>query len=204
MPPPPPPPLTDPLAAPPPRRPPAPPPGVRRGEPHSAGRRIETTADSPPPLQLRQEVHGPRPPQRRALPPRASTSRRTPSRLRQAARGALAADAVAQREGEVGGDRPRQREGELWLFSLPRAPFAMCILSRAAGLANTSSLLSPTRPSPTNRCTSPAALLVPRRPDEVRRLVRLTFVRPPLIMPSCFLWDYIKVDFICKTNTTTD
>jgi hypothetical protein len=69
----------------------------------------------------------------------------------------------------------------------------MCILSRAAGLANTSSLLSPTRPSPTNRCTSPAALLVPRRPDEVRRLVRLTFVRPPLIMPSCFLWDYIKV-----------
>jgi pimeloyl-ACP methyl ester carboxylesterase len=40
-----------------------------------------------------------------------------------------------------------------------------------------------------------AALLVPRRPEEVRRLVRLTFVRPPLIMPSCFLWDYIKVSF---------
>ncbi|CAN6184818.1 unnamed protein product [Urochloa humidicola] len=38
-----------------------------------------------------------------------------------------------------------------------------------------------------------AALLVPRRPEEVRRLVRLTFVRPPFIMPSCFLWDYIKV-----------
>jgi hypothetical protein len=38
-----------------------------------------------------------------------------------------------------------------------------------------------------------AQLLVPRRPEEVRRLVRLTFVRPPLIMPSCFLWDYIKV-----------
>lgn len=38
-----------------------------------------------------------------------------------------------------------------------------------------------------------AALLVPHRPEEVRRLVRLTFVRPPLIMPSCFLWDYIKV-----------
>nr|XP_051211342.1 uncharacterized protein LOC127328809 [Lolium perenne] len=92
---------------------------------------------------------------------------------------------------------PGKREGELWLFSLPRAPFAMCILSRAAGLANTSSLLSPTRPSPTNRCTSPAALLVPRRPDEVRRLVRLTFVRPPLIMPSCFLWDYIKVLRCC-------
>ena len=40
-----------------------------------------------------------------------------------------------------------------------------------------------------------AALLVPRRPEEVRRLVRLTFVRPPLIMPSCFLWDYIKVSY---------
>lgn len=38
-----------------------------------------------------------------------------------------------------------------------------------------------------------AALLVPHRPEEVRRLVRLTFARPPLIMPSCFLWDYIKV-----------
>ncbi|KAL5198915.1 hypothetical protein ABZP36_002427 [Zizania latifolia] len=38
-----------------------------------------------------------------------------------------------------------------------------------------------------------AALLVPRRPEEVRRLVRLTFVRPPCIMPSCFLQDYIKV-----------
>ncbi|KAL5197218.1 hypothetical protein ABZP36_000730 [Zizania latifolia] len=38
-----------------------------------------------------------------------------------------------------------------------------------------------------------AALLVPRRPEEVRRLVRLTFVRPPCIMPSCFLRDYIKV-----------
>uniref|UniRef100_A0A0E0LNI4 AB hydrolase-1 domain-containing protein n=1 Tax=Oryza punctata TaxID=4537 RepID=A0A0E0LNI4_ORYPU len=38
-----------------------------------------------------------------------------------------------------------------------------------------------------------AELLVPRRPEEVRRLVRLTFVRPPCIMPSCFLWDYIKV-----------
>ena len=40
-----------------------------------------------------------------------------------------------------------------------------------------------------------AALLVPRRPEEVRRLVRLTFVRPPLIMPSCFLWDYIRVGY---------
>jgi pimeloyl-ACP methyl ester carboxylesterase len=40
-----------------------------------------------------------------------------------------------------------------------------------------------------------AELLVPRRPEEVRRLVRLTFVRPPLIMPSCFLWDYIRVGY---------
>ncbi|XP_062189715.1 uncharacterized protein LOC133892781 [Phragmites australis] len=38
-----------------------------------------------------------------------------------------------------------------------------------------------------------AAMLVPRQPEELRRLVRLTFVHPPLIMPSCFLWDYIKV-----------
>jgi pimeloyl-ACP methyl ester carboxylesterase len=38
-----------------------------------------------------------------------------------------------------------------------------------------------------------AELLVPRRPAEVRRLVKLTFVRPPPIMPSCFLKDYINV-----------
>ncbi|XP_047084514.1 monoacylglycerol lipase ABHD6-like [Lolium rigidum] len=38
-----------------------------------------------------------------------------------------------------------------------------------------------------------AELLIPRRPAEVRRLVRLTFVRPPPIMPSCFLKDYINV-----------
>uniref|UniRef100_A0ACD5XLZ5 Uncharacterized protein n=1 Tax=Avena sativa TaxID=4498 RepID=A0ACD5XLZ5_AVESA len=38
-----------------------------------------------------------------------------------------------------------------------------------------------------------AELLVPRRPAEVRRLVKLTFVRPPPVMPSCFLSDYIKV-----------
>ncbi|OEL37237.1 hypothetical protein BAE44_0001742 [Dichanthelium oligosanthes] len=38
-----------------------------------------------------------------------------------------------------------------------------------------------------------AELLVPRRPAEVRRLVKLTFVRPPPIMPSCFLRDYINV-----------
>ncbi|PNT77301.1 hypothetical protein BRADI_1g60810v3 [Brachypodium distachyon] len=38
-----------------------------------------------------------------------------------------------------------------------------------------------------------AELLIPRRPSDVRRLVRLTFVRPPPIMPSCFLKDYINV-----------
>jgi pimeloyl-ACP methyl ester carboxylesterase len=38
-----------------------------------------------------------------------------------------------------------------------------------------------------------AELLIPRRPAEVRRLVRLTFVRPPPIMPSLFLKDYINV-----------
>jgi pimeloyl-ACP methyl ester carboxylesterase len=38
-----------------------------------------------------------------------------------------------------------------------------------------------------------AELLIPRRPAEVRRLVKLTFVRPPPIMPSCFLRDYINV-----------
>ncbi|KAK8445785.1 hypothetical protein SEVIR_9G385100v4 [Setaria viridis] len=38
-----------------------------------------------------------------------------------------------------------------------------------------------------------AELLVPRRPAEVRRLVKLTFVRPPPVMPSIFLKDYINV-----------
>uniref|UniRef100_A0A0D9VUR9 AB hydrolase-1 domain-containing protein n=1 Tax=Leersia perrieri TaxID=77586 RepID=A0A0D9VUR9_9ORYZ len=38
-----------------------------------------------------------------------------------------------------------------------------------------------------------AELLVPTRPADVRRLVKLTFVRPPPIMPSCFLRDYINV-----------
>ncbi|KAK3147060.1 hypothetical protein QOZ80_3BG0277560 [Eleusine coracana subsp. coracana] len=38
-----------------------------------------------------------------------------------------------------------------------------------------------------------AELLVPRRAEDVRRLVKLTFVRPPPIMPSCFLKDYIDV-----------
>ncbi|KAL5219295.1 hypothetical protein ABZP36_019979 [Zizania latifolia] len=38
-----------------------------------------------------------------------------------------------------------------------------------------------------------AELLVPSQPADVRRLVKLTFVRPPPIMPSCFLRDYINV-----------
>jgi pimeloyl-ACP methyl ester carboxylesterase len=40
-----------------------------------------------------------------------------------------------------------------------------------------------------------AELLVPRRPEDVRRLVKLTFVRPPPIMPAFFLKDYIDVCF---------
>ncbi|KAL6878417.1 hypothetical protein ACP4OV_012587 [Aristida adscensionis] len=38
-----------------------------------------------------------------------------------------------------------------------------------------------------------AELLIPRHPAAVRRLVKLTFVRPPPIMPSYFLKDYIEV-----------
>ncbi|KAG8097321.1 hypothetical protein GUJ93_ZPchr0013g35447 [Zizania palustris] len=38
-----------------------------------------------------------------------------------------------------------------------------------------------------------AELLVPSQPTDVRRLVKLTFARPPPIMPSCFLRDYINV-----------
>jgi hypothetical protein len=38
-----------------------------------------------------------------------------------------------------------------------------------------------------------AELLILRRPVEVRHLVKLTFVRPPPIIPSCFLKDYINV-----------
>ncbi|XP_062211445.1 uncharacterized protein LOC133912620 isoform X2 [Phragmites australis] len=38
-----------------------------------------------------------------------------------------------------------------------------------------------------------AELLVPQQPADVRRLVKLTFVRPPPVMPSCFLKDYINV-----------
>jgi pimeloyl-ACP methyl ester carboxylesterase len=41
-----------------------------------------------------------------------------------------------------------------------------------------------------------AELLVPRRPEDVRRLVKLTFVRPPPIMPAFFLKDYIDVCFL--------
>jgi pimeloyl-ACP methyl ester carboxylesterase len=42
---------------------------------------------------------------------------------------------------------------------------------------------------PVSSVDEAATLLVWRRPDEVRRLVKLTFVRSPPIMPSCFLWD---------------
>ncbi|KAG6516501.1 hypothetical protein ZIOFF_026966 [Zingiber officinale] len=36
-------------------------------------------------------------------------------------------------------------------------------------------------------------ILLPQSPDKLRQLVRLSFVHPPRIMPSCFLRDYIQV-----------
>ncbi|RWW69179.1 hypothetical protein BHE74_00023243, partial [Ensete ventricosum] len=36
-------------------------------------------------------------------------------------------------------------------------------------------------------------ILLPQRPVKLRQLVRLSFVRPPPVMPSCFLRDYIQV-----------
>ncbi|RWV86687.1 hypothetical protein GW17_00051390 [Ensete ventricosum] len=36
-------------------------------------------------------------------------------------------------------------------------------------------------------------ILLPQRPEKLRQLVRLSFVRPPPVMPSCFLRDYIQV-----------
>lgn len=45
-----------------------------------------------------------------------------------------------------------------------------------------------------------AELLVPSRPADVRRLVHLTFVRPPPIMPSCFLRDYINVSHLISSS----
>lgn len=38
-----------------------------------------------------------------------------------------------------------------------------------------------------------ASLLLPQRPEDLRRLVGLTFCRPPRFMPSCFIRDYIRV-----------
>ncbi|CAN6305366.1 unnamed protein product [Urochloa humidicola] len=43
-----------------------------------------------------------------------------------------------------------------------------------------------------------ASLLLPQRPEDLRRLVGLTFCRPPRFMPSCFIRDYIKV--MCTEN----
>lgn len=37
-----------------------------------------------------------------------------------------------------------------------------------------------------------ASLLVPQQPDDVRQLVELTFCKPPRIMPTCFIRDYIQ------------
>ncbi|CAL9776928.1 unnamed protein product [Musa acuminata subsp. burmannicoides] len=39
-------------------------------------------------------------------------------------------------------------------------------------------------------------ILLPQRPEKLRQLVRLSFVRPPPLMPSVFLRDYIQV--MCK------
>ncbi|KAG0480361.1 hypothetical protein HPP92_011219 [Vanilla planifolia] len=38
-----------------------------------------------------------------------------------------------------------------------------------------------------------ASLLVPQSPESLRKLIRLTHVRPPPALPSCFLSDYIHV-----------
>ncbi|VAI37479.1 unnamed protein product [Triticum turgidum subsp. durum] len=38
-----------------------------------------------------------------------------------------------------------------------------------------------------------ASLLLPQRPEDLRRLVELTFCKPPKFMPSCFIRDYIRV-----------
>ncbi|PVH31940.1 hypothetical protein PAHAL_9G267900 [Panicum hallii] len=43
-----------------------------------------------------------------------------------------------------------------------------------------------------------ASLLLPQRPEDLRRLVGLTFCRPPRFMPSCFIRDYIRV--MCTDN----
>ncbi|TVU30846.1 hypothetical protein EJB05_22490, partial [Eragrostis curvula] len=41
-----------------------------------------------------------------------------------------------------------------------------------------------------------ASLLLPQRPEDLRKLVGLTFCRPPRFMPSCFIRDYIRIDAI--------
>ncbi|XP_072979587.1 uncharacterized protein [Typha angustifolia] len=38
-----------------------------------------------------------------------------------------------------------------------------------------------------------AEILLPRRPDKLKELVRLTFCKPPRVMPTCFIRDYIEV-----------
>ncbi|XP_078164398.1 uncharacterized protein LOC144559260 [Carex rostrata] len=43
-----------------------------------------------------------------------------------------------------------------------------------------------------------ARLLVPQQPDDVRQLVKLTFCKPPIVMPTCFIRDYIQV--MCTEN----
>ncbi|XP_062205955.1 uncharacterized protein LOC133907874 [Phragmites australis] len=43
-----------------------------------------------------------------------------------------------------------------------------------------------------------ASVLLPQRPEDLRRLVGLTFCQPPRFMPSCFIRDYIRV--MCTEN----
>ncbi|KAM0842789.1 hypothetical protein ACQ4PT_058142 [Festuca glaucescens] len=43
-----------------------------------------------------------------------------------------------------------------------------------------------------------ASLLLPQREEDLRRLVGLTFCKPPKFMPSCFIRDYITV--MCTEN----
>ncbi|KAJ3673745.1 hypothetical protein LUZ60_005737 [Juncus effusus] len=51
---------------------------------------------------------------------------------------------------------------------------------------------------PVSDVADAAGLLVPQRPEELRRLVELTFCRPPMFMPTFFLQDFIEV--MCSEN----
>ncbi|KAI7996983.1 hypothetical protein LOK49_LG10G02105 [Camellia lanceoleosa] len=40
-----------------------------------------------------------------------------------------------------------------------------------------------------------ATILLPQTPDKMRELVQLTFYKPPKILPSCVLTDFIRIVF---------